>query len=138
MLIGASAVDDKLNGGRQDSKAANLRHGRIPVYCNLADGPSTSRSEALTVAVGFSPRFRPIRGSRVAERRWNDGESSNLRAVHSSLRDSCLTTILHRGLKPTATVMKSLRDCGAALSEAVATRLQETEIRPPAGGTGRF
>ena len=94
----------------QQFSARVKSRGRIPAYCNLADGPSTSRSETLTVAVGFSPRFRPIRGSRVAERRWNDGESSNLRAVHSSLRDSCLTTFLHRGLKPTATVMKSLRD----------------------------
>jgi hypothetical protein len=59
----------------------------------------------MTVAVGFSPRW-PKGRVRVAERRLNEAMS----LIQASLRDARPKETVIRGLKPTATVTKSLRD----------------------------
>ena len=58
-----------------------------------------SRSDSLTVAVGFSPRL-PVAVIRVAERRLS------VRTCQSVKRRSATPArlFLHRGLKPTATL----------------------------------
>ena len=68
-----------------------------------AAGPA-SRSDAATVAVGFSPRFE-MENSRVAERRMNCGTGFSSVATRRGPR-----TAAFRGLKPTATFTLSLRD----------------------------
>ena len=62
--------DWNITKGKLKQKWAQLTDdGRISVSCNRRTQLS-SRSEAMTVAVGFSPRW-PQRGVRVAERRLN-------------------------------------------------------------------
>ena len=75
---------------------------------------SASQSEAMTVAVGFSPRGGSAKPG-VAERRLKGSIGS---LVQASLRDAQRYPPLSRGLKPTATIMQSRRDC------------PESEIRP--------
>ena len=64
--------------------------------------PLASRSDATMVAVGFSPRATT---DLDASRRWS-AETT----VQASLRDA-RGRAGHRGLKPTATITSSLRDC---------------------------
>ncbi len=65
-----------------------------------------SRSEILKVAVGFSPRIGSAKGF-VAERRLKPHEVYSI--LQASLRDATRSG-RYRGLKPTATIMESLRD----------------------------
>ena len=63
-----------------------------------------SRSDIATVAVGFSPRCSRFDNGRVAERRLNGWLFFNCRyATKNSIQVS-------RGLKPTATIIASLRE----------------------------
>ena len=63
-----------------------------------------SRSDALTVAVGFIPRLGvPSEQRRVATNECRPG-------FQSSLRDECEIATVVRGLKATAIIRKSLRD----------------------------
>src|SRR5712692_2712195 len=71
----------------------------------------SSRSEGMTVAVGFSPRSN-ITSTLVAERRLNDAVALRCRSS-VALRRVLLSTS-YRGLKPTAPIMESLRDCTTA------------------------
>jgi len=64
-----------------------------------------SRSDALKVAVGFSPR----KSAPPAPRRVATLETDPVLS-HASLRDSNEFRTLFRGLKPTATFTLSLRD----------------------------
>src|SRR6185503_289884 len=78
-----------------------------------------SRSDAMKVAVGFSPRSI----AQPARRRVATLETPLL--SHASLRDAVLSCAWLRGLKPTATVASSLRDD---------PRRIPTGFRPPAQG----
>jgi hypothetical protein len=72
-----------------------------------------SRSDILTVAVGFSPRWTDGK-DRVAERRLNCWPTFNCRyATHIRLLSP------FRGLKPTATVIASLREATTPRSETL-------------------
>ena len=74
-------------------------------------GPLTrraSRSEAMMVAVDFSPRTQGVSRSRVAERRLKVTVLFDRSAVAPRRRTVCLTVV--RGLKPTATIAVSLRE----------------------------
>ena len=62
----------------------------------------------MTVAVGFSPRIREAGLGFVAERRLTCGNRHALSIVADATPGYGR---LIRGLKPTATVIKSLRDC---------------------------
>jgi len=77
-----------------------------------------SRSDGSTVAVGFNPRT-PRPRERVAEQRLIGSWWLRLQA---SLRDAG-RPVLHRGLKPTATV-------GASLREALADGAVRGLVRP--------
>jgi len=66
-----------------------------------------SRSEVMTVAVGFQPTDRGAPSVRVASARL---EQRVWPAVQASLRDATLISPRFRGLKSTATVIRSLRD----------------------------
>ena len=69
-----------------------------------------SRSDALMVAVGFSPRkSAPLTPRRVATL-----EAAPI-PCHASRRDATEFLTLFRGLKPTATFTLSLRDGRSAL-----------------------
>ena len=80
--------------------------GRISVFGREGSVGSASRSEAMTIAVGFSPR----EGSTKAGRRGATLEGSTGSSVQASLRDAHSFFPLFRGLKPTATITQSLRD----------------------------
>jgi hypothetical protein len=69
--------------------------------------------------VGFIPRSNAFRFPRVAERRlnmWRD------KSVQPSVRDGEFGGAANRGLKPTATIMKSLRDCALDSSQFIVSR----------------
>jgi len=81
--------------------------------------PAPSRSDAVKVAVGFSPRkAAPAFSRRVATLETRT-------TLHASLRDAAMSCAWFRGLKPTATVTWSLRDD---------PRRIPTGFRPPAQG----
>ena len=65
---------------------------------------SSSRSDAATVAVGFSPRLS------IAQAPRRGATSEREMEFQSSLRDERFDGTLIRGLKPTATFKSSLRD----------------------------
>ena len=74
------------------------------------------------VAVGFNPRIQRPRHGVVAERRlkcWR-GHSPLLLLLPKVQSSLLLLMLLHRGLKPTATVVRSLRakDCPANVRAA--------------------
>src|SRR5881394_1249674 len=69
-----------------------------------------SRSEAMKVAVDFSPREEETTLSRVAERRLNAPVPVYSSVVATRRRTVCLDSV--RGLKPTATLVVSLRETG--------------------------
>jgi hypothetical protein len=76
----------------------------------MTDATSSSRSDATTVAVGFSPRS----AGEILLRR---GATPELwPAFQPSLRDGLSVPVSIRGLKSTATFTKSLRDSNAATS----------------------
>jgi hypothetical protein len=67
-----------------------------------------SRSDISTVAVGFSPRWRDERNG-VAERRLNRWVAFDCRYATDNL-----LLPPFRGLKPTATIIASLREAATA------------------------
>jgi hypothetical protein len=71
-------------------------------------GEEASRSEAMKVAVDFSPPREETTLSRVAERRLNASVPVDSSAVATRRRLVCLDSV--RGLKPTATIVVSLRE----------------------------
>ncbi len=77
------------------------RQVALEVICVIR---SASRSEALTVAVGFSPRV----GANEEQRRGATHEVSSpaIKRRYATLAPPALI----RGLKPTATFIRSLRD----------------------------
>src|SRR6266542_6248983 len=78
---------------------------------SLSLGPS--RSDDVTVAVGFIPRIKVRQsGRRVATR-----ESRVEAGLQPSLRDEGSLFAIIRGLKSTATIVPSLRDAPAAAGE---------------------
>ena len=80
--------------------------GRISVFGRESSLGSDSRSEAMTIAVGFSPRGESVKtGRRGATLEGSIGFS-----VQASLRDAHSFLSLFRGLKPTATIRQSLRN----------------------------
>src|SRR5438093_1150509 len=74
-----------------------------------------SRSDRVTVAVGFSPRKRGKVG-RVAERRMSEPGGGSCVATRRGVSGA-----LFRGLKPTAPVRASLRDVGMTTSSNEST-----------------
>jgi len=90
---------------RRKSSAPKQRRGSAAHLAFLQLNVSASRSEEMTVAVGFSPRQSNERFC-VAERRLN----ALAGLIQTSLRDARFNGTVIRGLKPTATVIKSLRD----------------------------
>ena len=66
--------------------------------------PPASRSEAAMVAVGFSPRKLSAPNTSRSDVGTQGGR------LAASLRDAVAPGLL-RGLKPTATITLSLRDC---------------------------
>ncbi len=101
---------------------------------SFQDSPGTrtaSRSDALTVAVGFSPRF-PAPASRVAERRL---KSAFLHLSSVAPRRGGSFS-LNRGLKPTATIDSSLRDSYwySLVYQSLSVLRISTGFRPSAQG----
>jgi hypothetical protein len=70
------------------------------------DAHRSSRSEEMMVAVGLQPTVIRM-GECVAQRRLN----GQMCLTHASLPDAAHLKPFSVGWKPTATVIKSLRDC---------------------------
>ena len=91
----------------------------------VARAERRSRSDGMTVAVGFSPRM-------VIVRRWRRGATQETPPRLSQRERRSATPVhacYHRGLKPTATLTASLRDVGSGISPTQSTviRLETAE-----------